>query len=172
MKRFSLPVLLFGITGLVILFWTVLTPTDAVSRLGPFNHWYVRDTAMDIPIHDTYYVIAWYHVWFLLAMLFLVFAGGYWSHERLTGRRANKALLLIHFTSTLLLPLISGPLHLITASATVPRRYYDYSSFPMFDGAFDLSTLVTAFAFVALIGQLTFVLNVIWFAKRPDGVPA
>jgi len=172
MKRLSLPVLLFGITGLVIMLWTVLTATDAVSRLGPFNHWYVGDTAMDIAIHDTYYVIAWYHVWFLLAMLFLVFAGGYWLHERLTGRRVNKALMLIHFASTLLLPLISGPLHLITASATTPRRYYDYSSFPMFDDALDLSTLVTAFALVALIGQLTFVLNVFWFAKRSISDPS
>ena len=107
-----------------------------------------------------------------MAILFLAFAFAYWLFERLTGRKPSWALGLIHFTSTVLLPMILGPVHLITASSSGRDRYYDYSSFSMFDGAFDLSALVTTFAWVALIGQLAFVINIFWFAKRGISEPS
>ncbi|MBL7984532.1 MAG: cbb3-type cytochrome c oxidase subunit I [Flavobacteriales bacterium] len=174
MKRLRLPVLLFGITGMVILLWACITSISSSTSLGPIRTigaTYLADSALDIPIHDTYYVIAWRQAWLVLAILFLAFAFAYWLYERLTSRRPNKALGMIHFISTVLLPLVFGPVHFITANATVPHRYYDYSSFPMFDGALDLSALVTAFTLIAVIGQLAFLLNLIWYSERPISAP-
>ena len=50
------------------------------------------------------------------------------------------------------------PMHSVGLAAA-PRRYYDYSSFPMFDHVIDLNVVISIFAIIAALAQGIFLFN-------------
>ena len=51
----------------------------------------------DIPLHDTYYVIAHFHYVVAPGTIFALFAGIYYWYPKATGRKMNETLGKIHF---------------------------------------------------------------------------
>ena len=85
--------------------------------------------AMDIQLHDTYFVIGLSDIIFLYSLIFGFFALTYHLLQKLIGLEFNLSLGLIHFwimTFSLILLLVSLG---ILNEATVPRRYYNFNGF-------------------------------------------
>ena len=119
----------------------------------------LADAALDIPVHDTYFVVAHFHVVMGVSAIFGMFAGVYHWYPKMFGRMMNKKLGMIHFWTTFICAYgVFLPMHFV-GMAGLPRRYYDYTNFPMFDGVMDLQVLITVFAIVGGAVQLFFMYN-------------
>lgn len=120
------------------------------------------DSTLDINVHDTYFVVAHFHLVMGISALYGLFAGVYhWFPKMFHGRMMNKNLGYVHFWVTAICAYgIFYPMHFI-GMAGLPRRYYQNTAFPMFDEFMDVNVLITFFAIVAGLVQLVFVYNFI-----------
>jgi cytochrome c oxidase subunit 1 len=94
-----------------------------------------------------------------LSAIFGMFAGVYHWFPKMFGRMMNTKLGYIHFWLTI----IGGygvffPMHFV-GLAGAPRRYYQYTDYPMFDGFVDLNVIISSFAIMAAIAQAIFLFN-------------
>ena len=134
----------------------------------------VGDSTLDINVHDTYFVIAHFHLVMGISALYGFFAGVYHWFPKMFGRMMNKNLGFIHFWVTLIGAYgVFFPMHFI-GIAGLPRRYYDNTNFPYFDDMADVNVLISVFAIITALIQLVFVYNFIhsiFFGKRAEQNP-
>ncbi|HEU0110182.1 MAG TPA: cbb3-type cytochrome c oxidase subunit I [Flavisolibacter sp.] len=120
---------------------------------------WLGNSTIDIHVHDTYFIIAHFHLVMGVAAFFGMFAGIYHWFPKMFGRYMNNTLAYIHFWVTLVgAYLIFWPMHYM-GLAGVPRRYLDFSlwtSFNQFDSLNKMISIVTIIVFVV---NLTFVFN-------------
>lgn len=131
----------------------------------------LADSALDIAVHDTYFVVAHFHVVMGLSAVFGMFAGVYHWFPKMYGRMMNTRLGYIHFWTTL----VSGygvffPMHFV-GIAGAPRRYYDYSVYESFDAnqfelIFELNVVISIFAILGGFAQLIFLYNFFYSVYR------
>src|ERR1700712_2293093 len=123
---------------------------------------WLGNSALDIHLHDTYFVIAHFHIVMGVASFFGMFAGVYHWFPKMFGRYLNNTLAYIHFWITIIgAYLIFWPLH-YAGLAGMPRRYYDFSnweSFKMFNG---LNEFISVVALIVFATQLLFILNFVY----------
>ena len=124
----------------------------------------LADSALDIAIHDTYFVVAHFHIVMGMSAVFGMFAGVYHWFPKMYGRMMNTRLGYAHFWVTIVGAYgVFFPMHFV-GLAGAPRRYYDYSVYNEFDTntyemMLDLNVIITVFAIIAAIGQLIFLFN-------------
>lgn len=119
----------------------------------------LADSALDIVVHDTYFVVAHFHIVMGLSAIFGMFAGVYHWFPKMFGRMLNTRLGYLHFWLTIVAGYgVFFPMH-FTGLAGAPRRYYDYTQYPMFDAFIDLNVLISIFAIIAAVAQGIFLLN-------------
>ena len=133
------------------------------------------DSALDINVHDTMFVVAHFHLVMGISALYGLFAGVYhWFPKMFEGRMMNKKLGYIHFWVTAIGAYgVFFPMHFI-GMAGLPRRYYTNTNFPYFDDLTDINVVITIFAFFAAAGQLVFLYNFInsmFFGKQGSKNP-
>ncbi len=132
------------------------------------------DSTLDINVHDTYFVIAHFHLVMGISALYGMFAGIYHWFPKMYGRMLNKNLGYIHFWVTVVCAYgVFFPMHFI-GMAGLPRRYYTNSAFPMFDDMVDVNILITMFALVGAAFQLVFLFNFfysIFYGKKAPRNP-
>ncbi|MFN8249511.1 MAG: cbb3-type cytochrome c oxidase subunit I [Ferruginibacter sp.] len=120
---------------------------------------FLGNSSLDIHLHDTYFVIAHFHIVMGVASFFGMFAGVYHWFPKMFGRYLNNTLAYIHFWITIIgAYLIFWPMH-YEGLAGMPRRYFDYSnweSFKMFAG---LNEFISTVAMIVFAAQLLFVFN-------------
>ncbi len=117
------------------------------------------DSALDINVHDTYFVTAHFHIVMGLSAIFGMFAGIYHWYPKLYGRMMSKSLGYVHFWITFICAYgVFYPMHFL-GLAGLPRRYYSNTAFPMFDDLVEISELVTVFAIVGSAVQIIFFFN-------------
>jgi len=156
------PAMLFSI-GLVSTFIT-----------GGLTGIILGDSALDINVHDTYFVVAHFHLVMGISALYGVFAGIYHWFPKLFGRMMNKNLGYIHFWVTAIGAYgVFFPMHFI-GMAGLPRRYYTNSNFPLFDDTINAQSVITIFALIAGAVQLVFLYNFIhsiFYGKKAEQNP-
>ena len=120
------------------------------------------DSALDINVHDTYFVVAHFHIVMGASAIFGMFAGVYhWFPKMFEGKMMNKNLGYVHFWITAIGSYgIFFPMHFV-GMAGVPRRYYENTAFPMFDELTNVQVLMTVFALITAGVQLVFAFNFI-----------
>ncbi len=154
--RFT-PAMLFAI-GFVSLFIS-----------GGLTGIFLGNSALDIHLHDTYFVIAHFHIVMGVASFFGMFAGVYHWYPKMFGRYLNNTLGYIHFWGTLVCSyLIFWPMH-YEGLAGMPRRYYDFSQWQSFKQFGELNELITIVSIVSFALQLLFVFNFfhsIWKGRK------
>jgi cytochrome c oxidase subunit 1 len=132
------------------------------------------DSTLDINVHDTYFVIAHFHLVMGISALYGLFAGVYHWFPKMFGRMMNKNLGYIHFWITAIGAYgIFFPMHFI-GMAGLPRRYYKFTEFPYFDDLADTNILISVFAFITAAAQLFFVYNFIhsiFYGKKAEQNP-
>ncbi|MFH6998486.1 cbb3-type cytochrome c oxidase subunit I [Flavobacterium sp. FlaQc-57] len=117
------------------------------------------DSTLDINVHDTYFVIAHFHLVMGISALYGMFAGIYHWFPKMYGRMLNKNLGYIHFWVTAVCAYgVFFPMHFI-GLAGLPRRYYTNTNFPLFDDLQNVNVLITTFALVGGVFQLVFLYN-------------
>jgi cytochrome c oxidase subunit 1 len=141
------PAMLFSI-GLVSTFIT-----------GGLTGIILGDSTLDINVHDTYFVVAHFHLVMGISALYGMFAGIYHWFPKLYGRMLNKNLGYIHFWVTAICAYgVFFPMHFI-GMAGLPRRYYTNTNFPLFDDLQNVNVVITTFALVGGVFQLVFLYN-------------
>lgn len=117
------------------------------------------DSTLDINVHDTYFVIAHFHLVMGISALYGMFGGIYHWFPKMYGRMLNKNLGYIHFWVTAVCAYgVFFPMHFI-GLAGLPRRYYTNTNFPLFDDLQNVNVLITTFALVGGAFQLVFLYN-------------
>ncbi|HEY5393086.1 MAG TPA: cbb3-type cytochrome c oxidase subunit I [Hanamia sp.] len=120
---------------------------------------WLGNSALDLHLHDTYFVIAHFHLVMGVASMFGMFAGIYHWYPKMFGRFMNNTLAYMHFWISLIgAYFIFWPMH-YEGLAGMPRRYYDFSnweSFKMFGG---LNEFISITAIVVFSAQFLFIFN-------------
>ena len=120
---------------------------------------WLGNSAIDIHLHDTYFVIAHFHLVMGVASMFGMFAGIYHWFPKMYGRYMNNTLAYIHFWITLVgAYLIFWPMH-YEGLAGMPRRYYDYSSWESFKQFAELNRFISTVVIITFATQILFIFN-------------
>ncbi len=123
---------------------------------------WLGNSTIDIQLHDTYFVVAHFHIVMGIAAFFGMFAGIYHWFPRMFGRMMNDTMGYIHFAVTFIgAYLIFWPMHFI-GLAGVPRRYYSFNEIEAFAQYSDLNKVISAAAIVVFMGQLLFLINFVY----------
>jgi cytochrome c oxidase subunit 1 len=117
------------------------------------------NSAVDIQLHDTYFVVAHFHLVMGSAAFFGMMAGVYHWFPKMFGRMMNDKLGYIHFWITFIgVYMVFFPMHYI-GIAGFPRRYYTFTSFDAFKTFADLNAFISVAAIVTFAGQMIFGFN-------------
>jgi cytochrome c oxidase subunit 1 len=120
---------------------------------------YLGNAALDIPMHDSYFVVAHFHLVMGSASIFGMFSGIYHWFPKLFGRMMNKTLGYFHFWLTFASAyVVFFPMHFM-GLAGVPRRYYQFTLVPEFGIWMDVNVVITIAAIVGGLAQLLFIYN-------------
>jgi cytochrome c oxidase subunit 1 len=118
--------------------------------------------ALDTYLHDTYFVVAHFHLIMAMAGVFAIFSATYFWFPKMFGRMMNEALGRLHFWITLLGAYATFmPMHLL-GIAGHPRRYSELSGVQYVAAMAPLQKFITLAAVVTLAGQIIFLVNLFW----------
>ena len=130
---------------------------------------FLGNSAIDIQMHDTYFVVAHFHIVMGIAAFFGMFAGVYHWFPKMFGRFMNDTLGKIHFWGTIIgAYAIFWPMHYL-GMAGVPRRYYRFDNFDTFGHFADANMFITIAAILTFGVQVIMVINFfysIWKGKK------
>ena len=147
--RFHSP-MLFAI-GFVSLF-----VTGGIS--GPF----LAQPVLDIYLHETYFVIAHFHLIMGVASIFGIFAATYYWFPKMFGRMMNETLAKLHFWLTFVgAYAIFMPMHYYGMSAGL-RRYSQSTEVAYILKLLPLQRFITIAAFITIASQFIFLFNLFW----------
>ena len=147
--RFTSP-MLFAI-GFVSLF-----VTGGIS--GPF----LAQPVLDIYLHETYFVIAHFHLIMGVASIFGIFAATYYWFPKMFGRMMNEPLAKLHFWLTFVgAYAIFMPMHYYGMSAGL-RRYSQSTEVAYILKLLPIQRFITIAAFITIASQFIFVINLFW----------
>ncbi|MDX1941354.1 MAG: cbb3-type cytochrome c oxidase subunit I [Saprospiraceae bacterium] len=130
---------------------------------------FLGNSAIDIQMHDTYFVVAHFHIVMGIAAFFGMFAGIYHWFPKMYGRFMDETMGKIHFWVTLVgAYAIFWPMHYL-GMAGVPRRYYSFETFDAFKHFAGMNKFITVAAIIVFAVQVLFVINFfysIWKGKK------
>ena len=153
------PAMLFSI-GLVSFFIT-----------GGVTGLFLGNAALDIQLHDTYFVVAHFHIVMGSAAFFGMVAGVYHWFPKMFGRMMDARLGYIHFWMSFVgIYSVFFPMHYI-GIAGFPRRYYSFTNFDAFNSYTDLNALITIAAFITMAAQFIFLFNFFYSIFRGRKAP-
>jgi len=120
---------------------------------------FLGNAALDINLHDTYFVVAHFHLVMGSAAIFGMICGIYHWYPKMFGRMMNESLGQIHFWLTIVSAYcVFFPMHFM-GLAGVPRRYYAFTAYDQFNVFVDMNKFITYAAFVGGIAQFIFLFN-------------
>jgi cytochrome c oxidase subunit 1 len=129
---------------------------------GPF----LAQPAVDIPLHDTYFVVAHFHLIMGVAAIFGIFAGTYYWFPKMFGRMMNEKLAQAHFWFTFIgTYAIFMPMHYL-GLAGHPRRYSQLTELKYLEPLISLQKFISIAAFITIAAQIIFVINLFWSMKK------
>ncbi|HXY03806.1 MAG TPA: cbb3-type cytochrome c oxidase subunit I [Terriglobales bacterium] len=125
---------------------------------GPF----LAQPVLDIPLHDTYFVVGHFHLIMGVASIFGIFGATYYWFPKMFGRMMNEGLGKLHFWITFVgTYAIFMPMHYL-GMAGHPRRYSQLTELAYLHNLIPVQTFMTYAAFVTIAGQFIFLINLFW----------
>jgi cytochrome c oxidase subunit 1 len=142
---------------------------------GGLTGLFLGNVVVDVPLSDTMFVVAHFHMVMGVAPIFVIFGAIYHWYPKITGRMLNNILGHIHFWITFVgAYAIFFPMHYLGLLG-VPRRYYEIGETAFVPAsATGLNEFITIVALIVGAIQLVFVFNLIWSlfkGKKAGGNP-
>ncbi|MNI21274.1 Alternative cytochrome c oxidase subunit 1 [compost metagenome] len=141
---------------------------------GGLTGLFLGNAALDINLHDTYFVVAHFHLVMGSASIFGMLCGVYHWYPKMFGRMMNTKLGYLHFWLTFVgAYMVFFPMHFMGIDG-VPRRYYAFTEFAFMAKWVSVNKLVTWAAIIAALGQIAFLWNFftsIFFGKKAPQNP-
>jgi cytochrome c oxidase subunit 1 len=135
---------------------------------------WLGNAALDINLHDTYFVVAHFHLVMGSAAIFGMMSGIYHWYPRLFGKMMSNTLGYMHFWLTFISAYcVFFPMHFL-GLAGVPRRYYANSAYDQFNVFIDMNEFITIAAIIGGFAQLIFMFNFFYnirYGKRAPQNP-
>lgn len=120
---------------------------------------WLGNAALDINLHDTYFVVAHFHLVMGSAAIFGMLAGIYHWYPKLFGKMMNQKLGYIHFWLTFAAAYgVFFPMHFMGLDG-VPRRYYSFTGFEYMNEWLDVNKFISISAIIGSAAQFIFVYN-------------
>ncbi len=128
--------------------------------------------AIDVYFHDTYFVVAHFHIIMGLAAVFSIFAALHFWFPKMFGRYMSETLGKVHFWITITgVYSIFIPMHFL-GMAGAPRRYAQFTEFAYLSKLQPLTIHISWAAFVVGAAQLILLFNIFrsmrWGKRAPD----
>ncbi len=138
---------------------------------GGLTGLFLGNSAIDIQLHDTYFVVAHFHLVMGSASFFGLMAGVYHWFPKMFGRMMDAKLGYIHFWLTFVgVYMVFFPMHYI-GIAGYPRRYYSFTNFDTFNSFADLNMFVSIAAICTMTAQFIFLYNFFYSMYRGKKAP-
>ncbi|HKZ80086.1 MAG TPA: cbb3-type cytochrome c oxidase subunit I [Pyrinomonadaceae bacterium] len=123
-------------------------------------------TSLDLPMHDTYFVLAHFHLVMGVASIFGMFAATYFWFPKMFGRFMNEPLGKIHFWITFVgVYCIFVPMHTM-GMVGMPRRFAQFTEYEFLKTLHPLVMFVSIAAIITILAQLLFYANLVWSLFR------
>ena len=140
--------------------------------IGGLSGIFMASTAVDVHIHDTYFIVAHIHYVLFGGSIMGVFMSVYYWYPKMFGRLMSVKLGVWHFVLTFtFMNLVFFPMHMLGMNG-MPRRVHDYTQYEMWTKFVGINRFMSMSAFALGISQILFVINFFgswfWGKKSPQ----
>ena len=135
---------------------------------GGLSGIFLGQPSLDLYLHDTYFVVAHFHIIMGVAAIFGIFAATYYWFPKMFGRMMNETLGKLHFWITFVgVYAIFMPMHYI-GIAGHPRRYAETSGVEYLGALQSVHEFISIVALVTMAAQFVFLFNFFWSFFRGE----
>ena len=133
---------------------------------GGLTGLFLGNVIVDLPLSDSYFVVAHFHMVMGVSPVLVLFAAIYHWYPKVSGKMYNETMAMWHFWLTFLGPYaIYLPMHYL-GFLGVPRRYYAMGTTDFIpESAQALNGNITIAALIVGAAQLLFFINLLWSLK-------
>jgi len=133
--------------------------------IGGLSGIFMAAAPVDIPLHDTYFIVAHIHYVFFGGTLMGVFTGIYYWYPKMFGRQMDPRWGVIHFILTMIA--INGTFFLmhVLGIGGHPRRYASIMEYPTLEHLQPMNVVMTIFSLMLGVAQFPFLYN--FFVSLP-----
>jgi len=139
---------------------------------GGLTGLFLGNVVVDLPLSDTMFVVAHFHMVMAIAPVMVVMGAIYHWYPKITGRMMHEGMGKFHFWFTFLGSYaIYLPMHYI-GFLGVPRRYFAMGNTDFIpESAQSLNAAITVAALIVGSVQVVFLYNLVWsyFKGKPSG---
>ena len=155
------------------------SPPPCCLRLGSFRFLltgglsgiFLGQPVLDLYLHDTYFVVAHFHLIMGVAAIFGIFSAIFYWFPLVFGRMLNETLGKLHFFATFIgVYCLFLPMH-VAGVAGNPRRYPDFTNFEFLAPLLTMHQFMTWAAFFTASAQVVFLVNLFWSMRRGRQAP-
>jgi cytochrome c oxidase subunit 1 len=129
---------------------------------GGLTGLFLGNVVVDVPLSDTMFVVAHFHMVMGVAPILVIFGAIYHWYPKITGRMLDDTMGKIHFWVTFVgAYAVYFPMHYLGLMG-VPRRYYELGEMAFLPpSAATLNEFISIAAFIVGAAQLMFVYNLV-----------
>ena len=134
---------------------------------GGLTGLFLGNVVVDVPLSDTMFVVAHFHMVMGVAPILVVFGAIYHWYPKISGRMLHEGMGRFHFWVTFLgAYLIFFPMHYVGLIG-VPRRYPEIGETLFIpDSVHALNGFISVMALIVGFAQLVFVFNLVWSLRH------
>ncbi|MFW8594466.1 cbb3-type cytochrome c oxidase subunit I [Cribrihabitans neustonicus] len=134
---------------------------------GGLTGLFLGNVVVDVPLSDTMFVVAHFHMVMGVAPIMVIFGAVYHWYPKMTGRMLNEAMGRIHFWVTFLgAYAVFFPMHYV-GLVGVPRRYFEIGEPAFLTAPVDgLNAFISAAALLVGAVQVLFLFNLFWSLRH------
>jgi cytochrome c oxidase subunit I len=134
---------------------------------GGLTGLFLGNVVVDVPLSDTMFVVAHFHMVMGVAPILVIFGAIYHWYPKITGRMLNEALGQVHFWVTFVgAYAIFFPMHYV-GLAGVPRRYHELGEAAFVPESInDLNAFISVMALIVGAAQIVFLFNLVWSLRH------
>ena len=124
---------------------------------GGFTGVILANAAIDLALHDTYYVVAHFHYVLSMGAIYALLAAFYYWVGKITGYQYNEKWGLIHFVVfTIAINIVFFPMHALGISG-MPRRIPDFADgYASWNSLMSIGTLLTVISLIIFLYIVSF----------------
>lgn len=142
--------------------------------IGGLSGIFMASTAVDIYIHDTFFIVGHIHYVLFGGSMFAAFAGIYYWFPKMFGRNLNDFLGKLHFIGTFIFfNCTFFPMHILGIGGHM-RRIYDPTQYAHLQHLQPINVFITISSYLMGLWQLFFVINLIksvFWGKQAEANP-